>query len=76
MDVATRRRVNLARAKASEAQAAAEEASAVALVASAEAEQIEGREDIAFQYLRLSEHSRVQAAIYRDAAAEFRRMAG
>ncbi|HEX3133874.1 MAG TPA: hypothetical protein VHX44_09875 [Planctomycetota bacterium] len=76
MDVATRQRANLAWAKASEAQATAEEASAAALVASAEAQQLEGREDIAYQYLRLSEYSRIQATIYRDAAAEFRRMAG
>ena len=76
MDVATRRRANLAWAKASEAQAAAEEASAAALVASAEAQSIEGRDDVALQYLRLSEHSRMQATLYRDAAAEFRRLAG
>lgn len=76
MNVATRRRANLAWAKASDAQADAEEASAAALVASAEAQQIEGRDDIALQYLRLSEHSRMQATIYRGAAEQFRRMAG
>lgn len=71
-----RRNVNLAWAKASEAQAAAEEASAAALVARAEVQQLEGREDIACQYLRLSEHSRMQASIHRSAAVEFRRLAG
>lgn len=76
MSTPHRRSVNLAWAKASEAQASAEEASSAALVASAEAQQLEGRDDIALQYLRLSEHSRIQAMIYRDAAAEFRRMAG
>lgn len=76
MDVATRRRANLAWARASEAQATAEEASAAALVASAEAQQIVGRDDIATMYLRLSEHSRMQAGIYRDAADQFRRLAG
>lgn len=76
MDVATRRRANLAWAKASEAQAAAEEASAVSLVAVAEAQQISGRDDIAVMYLRLSEHSRIQASIYREAADQFRRLAG
>ncbi len=76
MSTPHRRSVNLAWAKASEAQAAAEEASAAALVARAEVQHIEGREHIAAQYLRLSEFSRTQAQIHRDAAAEFRRMAG
>jgi len=75
MDVATRRRANSAWAKASEAQATAEEASAVALTASAEAQHVEGRDDIARQYLRLAEHSRMQSAIYSEAAAQFRQMA-
>lgn len=76
MDVATRRRANLAWAKASEAQADAEEASASALVARAEAQHVEGRDGIAAQCLRLADYSRAMAQIHRDAATEFRRLAG
>lgn len=76
MNAASCRRANLAWAKASEAQAIAEEASAVALVAAAEAQHVEGRDALAGQYLRLAEHSRMRAAIYSEAADQFRRLAG
>lgn len=71
-----RRSVNLAWVKASEAQAAAEEASAVALDARAEVQALEGRQSIADQYRRLAEHCRTHATMHRDAAAQFRRLAG
>lgn len=72
----SRRRVNLAWAKASALQAEAEEAGAAALVAKAQVQDLEGRGDIGAQYRRLAEQCLIQARIYRGAAAEFRRMAG
>jgi pantoate kinase len=76
MDLPNRRSVALGWAKASEAQAAAEEASAGALEATADVRDLEGHGDIATQFRRLADHSRLQAGMYREAAADFRKAAG